>query len=94
MAGRVEAQHGGCQDRVQRAVMQIELTHRAQRMGERMDGAEPLLKGHGPFERADHHVAAGLDVPPVAHGGFERAEAAGEAIERDRFAGGLKAGAM
>ena len=46
---------------------EVQLAHGAERMGQRVDGAEPFLEGHGAFQRAHHHLPAGLAVGAVGH---------------------------
>ena len=88
----VEAQHRRHQDRVQRAVVELEVLQAAEGVAEGVDGAEALLEGEAAFERAHHHLGAGGEVAAVGEGALEAAPDAAGAVERDRFGGRVVAG--
>ena len=59
------------------------MIERADRMGQRVDGAEPLLEGRGPHRRRAHHMRARLEIVPIGHGLRQILENEPHALDRD-----------
>src|SRR6516164_6302135 len=59
---------------------------RPQRVGERMDHAEPLVKTDPPEQRSHHQPSASLEVSTVADCGLEPTRHVLQTLERDPVA--------
>ena len=69
-ASQIEAHHVVDHDAVREAVVQV--GDGRQRVRARVDGAEILLERDRAHHRAHQHVAARLEIAPVAHGDRQR----------------------
>ena len=70
------------------------VVERADRMRQRMDGAEALLEGGGAHRRRAHHVGARLDIVAVGNGLRQVVEDEPHALDGDAVGHRVVAGAQ
>ena len=87
----VEPQHRRQQDRVERAMVERWLLEPAERVRQRVDGAQALLEGEAALERGHHHFLTGPAVCAVRHRPLDPACRSRQAVQGDRLGGRIEA---